>query len=67
MRAVGPQRPGSVQNNQNIAARFDEQARLRPHAQAILFPAGTDRFGHTTWSQLTFRQATPSATSMPAG
>ena len=49
--------PSDAQNNQNIAARFDEQAALRPFARAIVFPDGTDRFGNTTWSQLTFRQA----------
>ena len=49
--------PSEHQNNQNIAARFDEQAALRPFARAIVFPDGTDRFGNTTWSQLTFRQA----------
>lgn len=43
--------------NRNIAARLDEQARLRPFARAIVFPDGADRFGNTTWTQLTFRQA----------
>lgn len=44
-------------SNQNIAARLDEQAALRPFARAIVFPEGKDRFGNTTWTQLTFRQA----------
>jgi len=43
--------------NRNIAARLDEQAQLRPFARAIVFPDGSDRFGNTTWTQLTFRQA----------
>jgi acyl-CoA synthetase (AMP-forming)/AMP-acid ligase II len=49
--------PSETQSNQNIAARFDEQAKLRPFARAIVFPDSKDRFGNTTWSQLTFRQA----------
>lgn len=48
--------PSEHQNNRNIAARLDEQAALRPFARAIVFPDGTDRFGNTTWTQLTFRE-----------
>lgn len=43
--------------NHNIAARIDDQAKLRPHQRCIVFPEGTDRFGNTTWTQLTFAQA----------
>ncbi len=43
--------------NRNIAARLDAQAKARPFQRALVFPDGKDRFGNTTWTQLTFRQA----------
>ena len=43
--------------NRNIAARLDAQAQARPYQRAIVFPEGTDRFGNTSWTQLTFLQA----------
>ena len=49
--------PSDASPNRNIAARLDEQAALRPYARAVVFPDGTDRFGNTTWTQLTFAQA----------
>lgn len=40
----------------NIAALMEEQAALRPHQRAVVFPTGRDRAGRVAWTQLSFAQ-----------
>lgn len=40
----------------NIAALMEEQAALRPHQRALVFPAARDGAGRVAWTQLSFQQ-----------
>lgn len=48
--------PGPRQEILNIAATLSESARRYPLQRAVVFPAGRDRAGRATYSQLTFQQ-----------
>lgn len=40
----------------NIAALMEEQAGIRPHQRALVFPAARDGAGRVAWTQLSFQQ-----------
>ena len=40
----------------NIASLMEEQAGLRPHQRAVVFPEGRDAAGNVAWTQLTYAE-----------
>ncbi len=48
--------PPTTQAASNIAAHLPRMARLRPHAQAVVFPQGRDRSGRVCYTHYTFAQ-----------